>query len=250
MTRGLSRLFLAAALLLAAAGGTYSQRPEADPVTSEGSGQKAVSYSFVSPNTRENLKLDEAIRMLNSREEDRLVSSITRLSRCLRLSPAVSRSVGSWADGAEHSTLFRVYADKATVRYEDARLGKLERQKAVLYFRQRGAGEGFMYILYPRGKKRSLASVAKILDASGVQFRTLVPAARGRTIVYVVDLKGELREQVSAAAQTLGARVVSVNGDGEFIGDDADRDKAQEVFSGVIKEFEDGQPRIKRRCTK
>src|SRR4051812_49212596 len=166
MTRGdsLRRLFLSVAILLAAAISAYSQRPEADSSAARESKQKAVSYSFISPNTRENLKLGEAIALLNSREEMRLVNSIKRLSRCLGLNPAISRAIGSWADGAEHSTISRTLTDEPTLRYEDARLGKLERQKSILYFRQKAAGAGSMYILYPRRKRAGLASVSKTLD--------------------------------------------------------------------------------------
>lgn len=253
MTRGDNlqhRLLLSVVVLLAVAGGAYTQQPEAGPPTPAPSRQKAVSYSFISPNTRENLKLDEAVRLLNSREENQLIYSIVRLSRCLRLRPSVNRAVGNWADGAEHSTISRVYADEPTLRYEDARLGKLERQKSVLYFRQTAAGAGSMYILYLRRKKAGLASISKTLERNGIEFRTLVPVAQRRTIIYVVDLKSELRKRVAAAAKELGARFVKIKGDGAFIGDDADREKAQQVFAGVIKEFEDGHPSVARQCSK
>src|SRR4030095_780736 len=36
---------------------------------------RAISYGFVSPNTREDLKLEEAIRNLDSGDEDRLVNN-------------------------------------------------------------------------------------------------------------------------------------------------------------------------------
>lgn len=251
MTRGngLRHLLFAFALWLAATGGAYAQRPEADSAAPAERGRKVQSYSFVSPNTRENLKLEEAVRLLNSLEESRLVRQIARLSRCLGLQSVTSRAVGSWADGAEHSTVSRVIADAATLRYEDARVGKLERQKSVLYFRQNSAGAGTMYILYPR-RRAGFASVSKTLDRKGVEYRTLVPGTNGRTIIYVVDLKSELRRQVGAAAKALGARVVTIKGDGEFIGDDTDREKAQQVYDGVIKEFETAHPRVARRCSK
>src|SRR3954471_304095 len=99
MTRGdsLRRLLLAVAVLLTTTGGAYSQRPEAGLSGRVESQPKALSYSFVSPNTRENLKLDEAVRLLNSPEETQLINSIKRLSRCLGLRPMVSRTIGSWA---------------------------------------------------------------------------------------------------------------------------------------------------------
>ncbi len=213
--------------------------------------RKAASYAFVSPNTREGLTLDDAVRLLDSREELLLINSIRSLTRCLRLKPlSVSRTIGSWADGAEHAALFRADADEPTIRYADARLGKLAQQKAVLYFRQDGRGADRMYVLrLRRGKRRSLASVSKALDASGVAFRTLAPTTRGRLIIYVVDLDDALRGQVVRAARQLRAAMSTVRGAGEFIGDDADRDRAQQVFAAEIKKYEDENPNTASRCS-
>jgi hypothetical protein len=244
---------MVAAFMLATAGQAVSQQPSAPPAARKTDARrKAFSYTFVSPNTRENLTLAEAIRLLDSREELQLVKDIRSLSLCLGLKPSVMKAVGSWADGAEHSTLFHVFTDEQTVRYADARLGKLERQKTVLNFRQRASGNGRMYVLYTRrGHRRlSLASISATLDRNGVAFRTLIPTGRRLTIVYVVDLNDELRRQVAAASKQLGARLTLVKGVGEFIGDDADRDKAREVFERVIKEFEEEKPEVGRRCLK
>ncbi|HEX8890688.1 MAG TPA: hypothetical protein VF779_16175 [Pyrinomonadaceae bacterium] len=244
------RLLLSVVMLLAAPVSAYSQRPEAEASARTESRQKSVSYSFISPNTRENLKLEEAIRLLNSREESQLVNSISHLSRCLRLNQTVSRAVGSWSDGAEHSTISRTFTDEQTLRYEDARLGKLERQKSVLYFRRNSSGASVMYILNTLRGRASLSSISKTLDQNGVEFRSLVPQPKRRTIIYVVDLKSDLHNQVAAAAKELRARLISIKGDGEFIGDDADREKAQQVFALLIKEFEDAHPQVARQCAK
>jgi hypothetical protein len=252
MMRGYSlrRLFLSVVMLLAVFVSAYSQRPEADTSALTGSGQKALSYSFISPNMRENLKLNEAIRLLNSREEIRLVNFIACLSRCLHLTQTVSRAVGSWSDGAEHSTIFRTFADEQMLRYEDARLGKLERQKSVLYFRHDSSGAGTLYILTMRRGRASLSSISRTLDRNGVEFRSLVPQPKRGTIIYVVDLKSELHNQIAVAAKELRARLIYIKGDGEFIGDDTDREKAQQVFAGLIKEFEDAHPQVARQCAK
>ena len=105
-----------------------------------------------------------------------------------------------------------------------------------------------MYVLRLRRGRRSLASVSKTLDASGVAFRTLAPAARGRLLVYVVDLDDALRDKVARAARRLRAALSAVNGAGEFIGDDTDRDKAQQVFASEIKKYGDDNPDAARRC--
>jgi predicted DNA-binding protein with PD1-like motif len=239
------RALLPVVLLLATSGQGFSQQAAA--VATEQ--QKAESYTFVSPNVRENLTLEDAVRLLKSREEKRFIKQIHRLSRCLRLKPTVAKTIGSFTDGAEHSALFRVFTDEQTLRYADARLGKLGRQKTILYFRRDDAGAARMYVLRLWTGKRTLASIAKTLDRNGVPFRTLVPEARGRMSIYVVDPGNELPNRIVSAARNLGALMTTIKGKGEFIGDDTDRDKAQQVYAEIIKQFENENHNRAQRCT-
>ena len=247
--RIMRRALLLAAIWLTAIGSAFSQRPAPLPGPEE-SRQRATSYTFVSPNTRENLTLEEAIKLLNSREELKLLKSIQSLSRCLHLQPSVMKAIGSSTDGAEHAALFQVFTDQPTIRFAGAHLGKLARQKTVLLFRQDDAGAGRMYVLRIRLGKRTLRSVSNTLDRNGVPFRTLVPGKRQRVFIYVVDLNNELPNEVVRAARNLGAVMTTVKGTGEFLGDDTDRDKAQQVFAAVIKQFADENPRVARRCSR
>ena len=244
--RPLRRTLLLPALLLAILCNAYPQQPSAR----EESGQKAASYTFVSPNTRENLTLGQAIRLLNSREELQLINRISRLSRCLRLKPFVTKAIGSFTDGAEHSALFRVFTDQPTLRYADARLGKVARQKTVLNFRETASGAARMYVIRIWTGRRTLDSISKTLDRSGVAFRTLVPLAHRRMLIYVVDLNNELSNQVVSAARRLGGLLSTIKGTGELIGDDTDRAKAQQVFTEEIRKFEDANAEVARRCSR
>jgi hypothetical protein len=160
------------------------------------------------------------------------------------------KAIGSSTDGAEHSALFRVFTDGETLRYADARLGKSARQKTVLFFRQADSGAGRMYVLRLHLGKRTLRTVSRTLDRNGVPFRTLVYGKGQRAYIYVVDLNNELPNEVVRAARSLGAVMTTIKGSGEFLGDDTDRDKAQQVFAGVIKKFEDENPRIAQRCSR
>lgn len=208
---------------------------------------KAISYVFVSPNTSENQTLPEAIASLSSPEEKRLIGE-TRLVACrLHLTPRVQKAVGSWTDGAEHSTVFRVTTNEAGVRYASSWLGKLARQKAVLYFRLNALGGARMFVLLLPRTGGDLAALASELNADGVENRTLVPQRKG-IVIYVVDLKNELKAKVLTAAHRLRARLSSLRGDGEFIGDDNDRDKARAVFEQEIMKYEAGHPRVRRAC--
>lgn len=246
----MQRVMLLFALSFVAIGSASSQQPAPLSSTTPDAGRKAASYSFISPNTRENLTLEEALRLLKSREEVRLLQNIQSLTRCLRLQPFVTKAIGSSTDGAEHSALFRVFTDQQIIRYADARLGKLARQKTVLLFREEETGSGRMYVLRIHLGKRTLRSVSQTLDRNGVPFRTLIPGRRQRLFIYVVDLSNELPNEVVRAARNLGAVMTTVRGTGEFIGDDADRDRAQQVFAGIIRQFEDEHPEVARRCSR
>lgn len=237
-------------ILLATVGDVRPQSPVVPPSAREEARQKEITYAFVSPNTRENLTLKESLRLLNSREELELIYAIRHLSSCLRLKSEVVKTIGSWTDGAEHSTMFRIYTDQLTARYADARLGRRERQKSVLYFQRNTAGRGRMYVLYPRRRRNGLHLISRALDRSGVPFRTLVPRLRRPAIIYVVDLNHELEKQVGRAARRLGARLVVIKGMGEFIGDDNDREKARQIFTEIINQYENNHPQVKHNCAR
>jgi uncharacterized protein YdeI (BOF family) len=222
-----------AVLLACSCAGAAQQ--SSSPQASEAAARDERSYLFVSPNTRENLTLAEALRKLDSPEEVRLLKMARFVACRLGLRERVSKTLGSWTDGVEHSTLLRVETDEATVRYVDAWLGRWARQKSVLYFQARSTGAARMYVLSAPG--RSLAVIARTLDRNGVSNRTLVPGAH-RTLIYVVDFKDELRRQMAAAARQLRARRRVLRGAGDFIGDDNNRDKAALVFSEIVSKFE------------
>jgi hypothetical protein len=206
------------------------------------------TYAFVSPNTREKLTLKEAIERLNSADEKRLIEESRRVACRLHLPSSVRKAVGSWTDGAEHSTVTRTSTTEPTVRYAASWLGKFARQKAVLYFLESRAGSDRMYVLLLPRNRLDMAAITTELDADGIENRTLVPQTN-RMLVYIVDLKDELKPKVLTAARRLRAQLSSQRGKGEFIGDD-DRDKAQAVFEPEILKYEGTHPRVRRRCMK
>ena len=212
--------------------------------------RKAISYGFVSPNTREDLKLEEAVKNLNSADELRLLHETQTVACRLRAKSRINKSLGNWADGAENSMIFRVYSDESTIRYAAATLGKRWRQKTVLYFQRQAGGAARMYLFSIRQQHRGLAlvavTIAKTLDAAGVSYRTLVPL-KTRVLVYVVDLRNELQTRVQKAAGQLQVRPLAFTGTGGFIGNDNDRDQAQAVFAQEIKAYESNHS-LSQRC--
>src|SRR5262249_39826933 len=112
---------------------------------------KSTNYGFVSPNTLDNSRFDDAIKNLNSPEELKLMNKTLNLGCRVGQNVKVYKAVGSWRDGAEHSVLITLTSDEKRMRYFVSRLGKYSRQKAVLYFHQQPGGKATIYILYSPG---------------------------------------------------------------------------------------------------
>ncbi|HXD30806.1 MAG TPA: hypothetical protein VN643_06810 [Pyrinomonadaceae bacterium] len=207
---------------------------------------KSLGYIFVSPNNRENLTLEDAKAGLNSEEEKRLIQEERDVTCRLQKKVIIEKAIGSWSDGAEHSTVLRGQMNEASLRYAGSWLGKFATQKAILYFHQTPRGAGRVYALYLRPNLRDLSTIANKLEAGGLANRTIVSRSR-RVTVFIVDLKNELKAKVTIAARRLKARVTTAPGQAEFIGDD-DRSKAQEVFAQEISKYEASHPNVKRAC--
>src|SRR6266496_74910 len=209
--------------------------------------ERTLNFGFVSPNTHDNLKINEAIRNLASAEESNLIRQAGNIACRMRIRLLAVRALGSWSDGAEHSVLLRVDADEPSIRYLLSKLGQTTNQKAVLYFHHQPTGSASIYILRPPKQTQSLKTVARLMDQAVIIFSILVPTRRG-ALIYVVDLKGELQKKVISAARRLKAQVRTKKGNAEFIGDDSDRQKAQDVFRQAISDFESKHSNIPATC--
>lgn len=209
-------------------------------------GDTSVAYGFVSPNTSENLKLEQAIKGMSSREETALRNKAINLSCVVRTKIQAFRALGSWSDGAEHSVMVRVKADEATLRYLMSRMGRDAQQKYIIYFHPQPAGEADLYTLRPRRGARNLVALTTALEREGIPFRTLVPL-RQTTTVYIIDLDRNLRAKIMNAARTLQARVTTEPGKAQLFGDD-ERQKAKTVFEQDIKTYETKNPDLPPTC--
>ena len=204
------------------------------------------SIGFVSPNTREDLKLIEAIQGMKSPEELNLLLRARSLRCVIRRTITASEAVGSWSDGAEHSVLIRISADESTIRYLMSRLGRDANQKAVIYFHPRPRRLARLYVI-DHIRDRNFRQLGNVLDEEGIAFRTLVPARHG-TMIYIIDLDNTLGRKVRQAAKRLQQRVTSQRGDAAFIGDDSSREKGQAVFAQEIKKYELKHPKLPPPC--
>jgi hypothetical protein len=207
---------------------------------------KSVAYGFVSPNTSENLKLEQAIKGMRSREETELRNKAINLSCVVRTKIEAYRALGSWQDGAEHSVMVRVKSDEETLRYVLSRMGRDAQQKYVIYFHPQPGGEADLYTLRPRAGTRNLVALTTALERAGIPFRTLVPLKQ-TTAVYIIDLDRDLRAKIMNAARTLRARVTSEPGKAKLFGDD-ERQRAKIVFEQDIKTYETRNPNLPPAC--
>ena len=206
--------------------------------------QKSFNYGFVSPNTKTDLKLAQAIAGMKSEEEAKLVNKAVNLGCVVRTRIRAFRALGSWSDGAEHSVLVRVRGDEATLRYVLSRMGRDAEQKYVIYFHPKVGGTVDLYTLRPRA--RSLVALTNELERAGIPFRTLVPS-RETTTVYIIDLDRDLRANILNAARKLRAGVSQEAGTAQLFGDD-EREKAKVKFEQEIKDYETRNPNLPPTC--
>jgi hypothetical protein len=210
--------------------------------------QKSFNYGFVSPNTKTDLKLEQAIAGMNSKEEARLLNKAVNLSCVVRTRITALRALGSWSDGAEHSVMLRVRGDEATLRYVLSRMGRDAQQKYIIYFHPKVGGAVDLYTLRPRMRARSLVALTNELERAGIPFRTLVPSGQA-TAVYIIDLDRDLRIKIMNAARRLRARVSQEAGTAQLFGDD-EREKAKVKFEQEIKDYETKNPNLPPSCDK
>jgi hypothetical protein len=204
------------------------------------------NYGFVSPNTKTDLKLADAIAGMNSAEESKLLKQAIDLSCVVRSRIKAFRALGSWTDGAEHSVLLRVSGDEATLRYVLSRMGRDAGQKFVIYFHPQPKGSADLYILKPRQDARNLVALSNALERAGIPSRTLVPSG-GATAIYIIDLDRDLHGKIMAAARTLRARVSQQSGNAQLFGDD-ERQQAKAKFQEEINNYEAKNPNLPPTC--
>src|SRR5689334_12678560 len=109
--------------------------------------QQSLNYGFVSPNTKTDLKIEQAIAGMSSPEETKLLNEAINLGCVVQARIRAFRALGAWSDGAEHSVLLRVRGDEPTLRYLLSRMGRDARQKYVIYFHSRIGGPVDLYTL-------------------------------------------------------------------------------------------------------
>src|SRR5687768_15986094 len=136
--------------------------------------QTSLNYGFVSPNTKENLKLEDAVKGMSSADETKLVKQSIDLCCVVRSRIRAFRSLGSWSDDAEDSVMLRLGSDEPTVRYVLSCLGRDARQKSIVTFHPKTGRPAVLYVLKPRRLMRNLVNLAQSLASTVLVLRSLV----------------------------------------------------------------------------
>lgn len=208
--------------------------------------QQTLNLGIVSPNTKTDLKLADAIAGMSSADESKLLQQAINLGCVVRSPISARRALGSWTDGAEPSVLLRVKGDEAALRYVLSRMGRDAEQKYVIYFHPQPQGAADLYVLRPRKAMRNLVALTNSLERAGIPFRTLVPSS-GTTSIYIIDLDRNLSTKIMAAARTLRAGVTKQTGNAQLFGDD-ERQQAKVKFEQEIKTYETSNPNLPSTC--
>jgi hypothetical protein len=194
------------------------------------------------------LSLAQALRGQRSIAEYDLMRE-SRLVLCrLSAKGQVMPALGSWSDGVEHSLVVRSSIDGEGLKYASSLLGRSARQKAVAYFNAQPGGSASLYIIKAKPIKGGYPTVMKILDLSGVAFRTLLRTRRA-IFIYVIDLKKEMETGIRSAARRLRGTVSAVGGNGGFLTNEPGDGAAMEAFGSVISSWESTHPAVETNCS-
>jgi hypothetical protein len=192
------------------------------------------SYLFLSPNTDDNLSLNEAVGRLGEPAQAHYRTLTADILRGLGVPYArVHDAVGDWSGGVENSLLAVVDCptDAATLRCAAALFGLHAEQKAVLAFHADAAGTDVLAVLdLPR---RSLAEVRQLLDEHGLRDRTIVPHDSGCRVV-LLDEGGRQAVALARIGRTPGARLAAHCGRALAVAAQS-RDLARRRFHEVIR---------------
>lgn len=198
-------------------------------------------YEFLSPNVKENLTFKDAVHALHSSRQAEFRRLSQDIDKQAGLNAVSHDAIGDWSDGAENSIFdeIRTRTDYDTLRYTAAVKGLAAEQKATIPFRVTADGTDSLYRVPMRG---TMESIRQKLDASGVQFRTLVPRANAVEVV-VFDPGTKMRETMRSFAKSEGVVARQYRGHGEFLGGDT-REEGAARFRQVISQFERSHPNL------
>ena len=207
-----------------------------------------MAVGLASPNTRDPMSYADAKISLSSFEETNFVAVADRIVCALASRGTVEKAIGEvheqgrmGVSGAENSVVVKAPVALQDIRYAMALLGRFAHQKFVIVFFPDEAGASgtkpAQMVLLRIPPKTSRVRIEKVLDQTGVPYRTLLD--EHRVLVFLPE--GTSNTAVRKAAQRLSAKIEAERGTGEIFGDN-DRGKALAAYDRIIAEYELAHP--------
>lgn len=206
-----------------------------------------MAVGLGSPNTRDSMSYADAKISLGSFEETNFGAVADRIVCALASRGSVEKAIGEvheqgslGVSGAENSVVVKAPVKLQDMRYIMALLGRYAHQKFVIMFSPDEASastKSAQMVLLRIPRKTSRVRMEKVLDQTGVPYRTLLDEHQ----VLVFLPAGTSDAAVQTAARRLGAKIEIERGTGEIFGDD-DRAKALAAYDRIIAEYESAYP--------
>ena len=212
------------------------------------SGGSAKGEILVSPNIKENMTYDEAVKMTDSSSHASAVSLAKDVVKNQNMEAKFETGVGDWEDGAENSIKIDVEGAKDfnQIGYTASKLGMLLKQKAVVAFEEKPDGEDTLHRI---STKMGMDQVRKVLSDNGITFRTMV-GDRQKTNVTILDKGSQLTSNIENVLGVINGISNATRGFGEFIGGDT-RIQGQKAYRDRISEYEKQFPhRVRHKLQK
>ena len=221
-------------------------RDESGKWTSSSGGAKGEI--LISPNIKENMTYEEAVKMTDSASHASAVSLAKDVVSNQNMDAKFETGVGDWEDGAENSIKIDVEGAKDfdQIGYTASKLGMLLKQKAVVAFEEKPDGEDTLHRITT---KMGMDQVRKVLSDNGITFRTMV-GDRQKTNVTILDKGSQLTSNIENVLGVINGTSNATRGFGEFIGGDT-RIQGQKAYRDRISNYEKQFPhRVRHKLQK
>src|ERR1035437_7155704 len=195
----------------------------------------AESKALVSPNVREDMGFDDAVKALHSEQQAEAHSHAQATVASVAKDGTVEDAVGDWRHGAENSLSISGTMDMETARYVAAKEGLRSNQVAVAAFHDERGGPDSLWMLTV-GKNNAVQQIRDTLDEHNIGHRTLVETPDG-TRVEVLDKGSQLAGQIRSVAQHYETNFGQRTGRGQFIGAKT-REESQPVYPRIVTAYE------------
>lgn len=188
------------------------------------------TFVFASPNTRETLSDEDALRSLNSFEQLNAIAVADHLACAMTPKVRILDAIGVFGDSSENSLIVEANLRSESADYLASLLGRYAHQEFVLSFVEDPAGSSKLWILttsLPVTKVESMLRNAKLLPS------TVFQTAGGAVIIFV-DIGNAFGNKISPITSQLHSVASFIVGNATLVGD-GDRAKAAAIFQRHIQ---------------